>query len=372
MIKDFIPTTSLSLVKYSGTQVIERLGKEIISHVVTAILSGENLRNLTESLTQRRILLMNTGLLVTFLRAFSPQANGADDITRAIAQELSDAKKKGEQAKRLSNEERQFLLWFLGLTLKSVDNVTRGDKGLSEYLDELDKNLEGISKTIEQEFGHLDMDIVLAGSKYQLQWPSLIRCMLAIGAQTLTIRGSEKSMYGKLFEKFVLGSVISIMGGAYINKDDTTKDKMVFWLSDREDRRESDATFLLRPGVGISFDIGFIGKGNPEAAMDKLTRFDNMLQRGKRRNYMSTIVLIDTIGADSRAKAIAEETGGFLIQMSGTYWVKELAQKIHSVDETFDSPLLHMSDAQTLNYIKQTVSSIDLSQFLSRAELENL
>ena len=59
MFRDLIPSQSLSLVKYSGSQIIERLGKEIISNVVASVLSGENIRSLTESLTQRRLLLMN-------------------------------------------------------------------------------------------------------------------------------------------------------------------------------------------------------------------------------------------------------------------------------------------------------------------------
>lgn len=371
MFKDLIPKASLQLVKYSGAQIIDRLGKEIISNVVTSVLSGENLRNLTEGLTQRRLLLMNSGLFVTFLKALSSYDNFTSQMTTVIANEIATSKASRRRVDKVSDNEKQFLLWFLGLTLKSIDNVTRGDSGLNEYLTELDRNLEGIATTVEKSFGKLEMKVKLKNERYSLKWPALLRCMLAMGAQTLTIRGSEKSIYGKLFEKFVLGCAISIMGGTYIHKDDTSKDRMVFWLSSNmNDRRESDATFLLRPGVGICFDIGFIGKGNPEAAMDKLTRYDNLLQRGKRRNVMSTIVLIDTIGEDSRAKSIAEETGGFLIQMSGTYWVKELAEDIHSVDPSFENPLLHMSNEESITYIQKEVAKIDLSQFLTQADIE--
>ena len=68
MFKDLIPKSSLNLVKYSGGQLIERLGADIISNVVLSILKGSNLRSLTEGLTQRRILLMNTSLFITYLR----------------------------------------------------------------------------------------------------------------------------------------------------------------------------------------------------------------------------------------------------------------------------------------------------------------
>lgn len=373
MFRDLIPSQSLSLVKYSGSQIIDRLGKDIISSVVASVLSGENIRSLTESLTQRRLLLMNSGLFVTFLRALSSYDNFTSKMTSVISEELARSKTTRKRATKLSKEEQQFLLWFLGLTLKSVDNVTRGDTGLSEYLSVLDTNLRGIAETVTDTFGELELHVSLNKESFNLKWPALLRCMLAMGAQTLTIRGSEKSIYGKLFEKFVLGSAITLMGGEYIHKDDTSKDRMVFWLSsENNDRRECDATFLLRPGIGICFDIGFIGKGNPEAAMDKLTRYDNQLQRGRRRNYMSTIVLIDTIGETSRARAIAEETGGFLIQMSGTYWIKELAEDIKSVDGTFDCPLLHMTNEESLHHIKQEVAKIDLSKFMSQVDFEEV
>jgi hypothetical protein len=45
-----------------------------------------------------------------------------------------------------------------------------------------------------------------------------------------------------------------------IDKKGTSKTNMVFWLSQREDKRESDATILVRNGMGARFDIGFIRK----------------------------------------------------------------------------------------------------------------
>lgn len=369
MLKDLIPEASLNLVNYKGTQVIDKLGRDIMSNVVLSILSGDNLRSLTEGLTQRRLLLMNSGLLVTFLKALSSYEDFTSRMSEIVYSELRQSAKAKKRNERLTRDERQYLYWFLGLTLKGVDNVARGEAGIAEYVSDLNRNLEGIASDIKDIYGDIKADVTFAGSNYSLEWPALVRCMLALGAQTLTIRGSEKSIYGKLFEKFVLGTVLTIMGGEYINKDDKRKDRMVFWLSEREDRRESDATFLLRPGVGISFDIGFIGKGNPEAAMDKLTRFEHIMERGGRRNIMSTIILIDTIGESSRANKLAHETGGFLIQMSGTYWVKQLAEDIHEADQTFDHPLLHLSNEESLQYLKAEIPKIDLAQFLSPAAM---
>ncbi len=38
------------------------------------------------------------------------------------------------------------------------------------------------------------------GKKLELDWDGITRLTTAIGSQTLTIRGSDKSIYGKLFE----------------------------------------------------------------------------------------------------------------------------------------------------------------------------
>ncbi|MBR5919052.1 MAG: hypothetical protein IKZ83_04040, partial [Prevotella sp.] len=133
---------------------------------------------------------------------------------------------------------------------------------------------------------------------------------------------------------------------------------------------ECDATFLLRPGYGFSFDIGFIGKGNTEISLDKVSRFESRMERGGRRNFMTTIVLIDTIGDNSRAKEIAHEIGGYIIQMSSVYWVHELAHIIKSEVPSFENPLLDMTEAESLDYLKKEIPKIDLSKFLSPIDLE--
>lgn len=373
MFKDFIPQESLSLVKYSGGQLIDRLGKEIISDVVSSVLCGENIRSLTEGLTQRRVLLMNSALLVTYMKALRSPEDFVNSMNSLLYQEIknSDSSRKNSDPAHLSQNEKQYLYWFLGLTLKGIDNVARGSEGIKDYLKNLDKNLTDIANIVELQYGKMDMNIKFGKERISMSWPSILRCMLALGAQTLTIRGSEKSMYGKLFEKFVLGSVLTLLGGAYINKNDTSKDRMVFWLSDKDDKRECDATFLLRPGYGLSFDIGFIGKGNTEVSLDKVSRFESRMERGGRRNFMTTIILIDTIGNNSSAIANAHEMGGHIIQMSGTYWVRQLAQIIHEETPQFEHPILGMTDEESLDYIRGEVPYIDLSQFLSFADLED-
>ncbi len=354
----YIPEDSLELVNYSGSDLIDRLGKDIISNVVLSVLCGDNIRNLTEGLTQRRILLMNASLFMTYIKALSSYEDLSKDLSKIVAAEVKT---------RLSPEKKRYLLWFLGLTGKSVQNVIREQSQFENYIENLDKNLGEISKDISERYGSLNLKATNEGISYLLQWPDLLRCMLALGAQTLTIRGSEKSMYGKLFEKFVLGSTLSILGFDYISRENP-RNTNVFWLSERLDKRESDATALLKAGFGIRFDIGFIGRGNTEVSLDKVSRFERVMERNGYKSNTITIILIDTIGERSRIEDMAKNIGGFIIQMSGTYWVHELAETIKKAFPFYQNPLLSMSKEQSLAYLKKMMPEINLSQFLSTPE----
>ena len=54
------------------------------------------------------------------------------------------------------------------------------------------------------------------------EWQTLLA--MALGSATLAIRGSEKSIYGKFFEKLILGSVLSVMG-FNLSEKNTLKEK---------------------------------------------------------------------------------------------------------------------------------------------------
>jgi hypothetical protein len=137
------------------------------------------------------------------------------------------------------------------------------------------------------------VDGELRQSVSALNWKDLTRLTTAIGATTLTIRGSEKSTYGKLFERLIMGSVLTILGFEHVENSQSPKIERVFWLSDSSDVRECDATIRLRPGKLARFDIGFIGKGNPEIMKDKLTRYANEVEQNGTANFSQTFIIVD-------------------------------------------------------------------------------
>ena len=54
-----IPQAGVALASYSGRQVIDRIGEDVIKKLVLSILCGDNVRSLTEGLTRRRLAISN-------------------------------------------------------------------------------------------------------------------------------------------------------------------------------------------------------------------------------------------------------------------------------------------------------------------------
>lgn len=169
-------------------------------------------------------------------------------------------------------------------------------------------------------------------------------------------------MYGKLFEKLILGSLLSLLGFQKVDPR-TDKTDRVFWLSERGEKRESDATLLYRPGVGVRFDIGFIGPGNTEISLDKVSRFEKEMELGRQLHYMSTIILVDRIGERSRIVEMAKAINGDIVQMSMTHWTKEVANiLVEKID--FKHPIVELSNNESLEYIREGMKNINLREFI--------
>jgi len=354
-ISEFVPKLGADLSSYGGKQPLDRIGEEAIREVVTSVLCGENLRSLTEGLTRRRLMLSNAAMLSTFLFASSAIPDFVRQSPDLIAEELTSS--------RLSKEKKLFLTWLVGLTEKGIQNILRGndDAELKAYLSELNASLAESVRGAEGVFGKLSGSVAFQSQEVRLNWENVLYLFVAVGAQTLAIRGSEKSIYGKFFEKLVLGSLLTLLGFEKINPSDRAKSERVFWMSQRENKRESDATLLLKPGLSIRFDIGFIGSGNSEISLDKVSRFEREMTHGRSLNFMNTLVIVDRIGAKSRIRELARAIDGDIVQMSMSFWVKEVAELL--AKNGFRHPLLAMTDEESLQFIRSNMKAIDLKTF---------
>lgn len=355
-IVDYISDTGKNLVSVSRNEVIDKVGQDVMQRIVASILSGGNVRSLTEGLTRRRLSISNASLLMAYVQAMKNIDRFSEEPFQSIKNEyLSDS---------LSNEEKIFLNWMLGLSGKGIQNILRDEnENVAEYLNTLEKELDFSASKIREEFGEIKTVLDVKEEIYSLNLDNLLHVLMAIGAQTLTIRGSEKSVYGKLFERLVLGSVLSILDFNFIDKDETDQSTGVFWLSENRGEREADATLLIEPGVGIRFDIGFIGRGNTEISLDKVSRFARKMERGDKEHHMRTIVIVDTIGDGSNITELAKRIDGSIIQMSMSNWVYELANILKSHFD-YDSDFINVDEETCLMLIEERVKRLDLKQFI--------
>lgn len=273
-----IPKIGKELATYGKKDVIDKLGNDVIQSTVISVLKGENIRSLTESLTKRRISLSTASMFITYIKSLIENPQFSKEYGKNIFSNISESK--------LTKSEKSYLTWMVGLTEKQIQNVLRGKdlNGLKKYIYETDLEIKKLASITEGKLGNITSTIFYNKKECSLSWLEFSQLFLAIGSQTLAIRGSEKSTYGKMFEKLVLGSLLTLFGFDFVQRNVTQKDKKIFWLSERDEKRESDATALISLGKGIRFDIGFIGVGNTEISLDKVTRFEKIMNFNNKKH----------------------------------------------------------------------------------------
>jgi hypothetical protein len=243
--------------------------------------------------------------------------------------------------------------------------VLRDDPNrIAEYRDQYIETCREVIEGYTQEYGELTGHIELSsGLKAELNWLLMTYLLNTVGSETLTIRGSEKSAYGKLFEKLILGALLHVLGFRHILEGEPGAYKRVFWLSSRGTKRESDATLLYEPGRAVRFDIGFIGRGNTEISLDKVSRFERHLELNDEHWYVSTIIIVDTIGPGSTIVALAESIDGCIVQMSGAYWPQQIAREL-SRSLGFRHPLLDMKHSEIRGFLAERMRDAPLEDFI--------
>jgi len=259
------------------------------------------------------------------------------------------------------------------LTDKLADNVLRGDaEQLPKYLASFEAAITDSADRILEDCGRISMQFAMPGigkSTKNLNWSDITRLTTAIGCAALTIRGSDKSIYGKIFERLVLGSVLSILGFDFVKRDDSESKKMVFWLSDSTADRECDATAIINPGKIVRFDIGFIGKGNPEITKDKISRFSRALEMEGRRTSSKSIIIVDRLPKKGSTEISAAGIGTEIVQMSYKYWPRELAAKLWKWDSKYSHPLLTMKESEMGGYLTHSIESVNIEDFVGKLNI---
>lgn len=355
--------STLKLLSASGNDFVQQIGLDVVRGVVLDVLTGRNLRDSTEVLTRRRIAALNLALVNLFLQGSSISSDFVAQLPNLATEILT--------RKRLTKTERWIAQWTLGLTDKAFQNVLRDNpNALAEYRDRYVEACRGVIAEHTHEFGKLTGTLKMdSGVKAEIDWLFMTYLLNTVGAQTLAVRGSEKSAYGKLFEKLILGSLLHILGFKYVPSNHPEELNRVFWLASRDEKRESDATLLYEAGKGVRFDIGFIGRGNPEISLDKVTRFEREISMGRSRWFMATIIIVDRIGTNSRIERLAKDVNGTIVQMSAGYWPQQV---VHELNKSlgFKHELLDMASSNIENYLKKKLNSVPLEKFIESKSVQ--
>ena len=340
--------------KTTRTDFIDMVGLEGIQEIVKQVFLGGNVRDITEFITQRRLLNSYFAILDLFLKQQKEFMNTTNEYVEYVIMDLINA--KGD-AKLLD-------LWLLGLTKKGMDNIVRIEDKIVDYQSAFSHSLNHVVEELENIYGELDGRIEINGKRLELSWDLLARLFIAIGSQTLSIRGSSKSMNGKMFEKLVLGSLLTIMGFQFLPEPPEQVDitKKLFWLSNMdENERETDATVVYN-GKAVSIDIGFIGKGNPEITLDKVTRFQAYKQIGGLPHDMTTIIIVDTVSENSDLFSKAERVNGHVLQMKNKDWTITFAKVLGGILKCTHE-LEYKQIFLLESYFEKELEKIDMQRF---------
>lgn len=369
-IRDLYPENGRVMLTGGGQEFIEKIGIDAAKHVVLNVLKGENIRTQTEPLTRRRVAQVAGAIVALFARGWAE----VDDFTAKLSSMALDQIRSSRQNDNATVWPAQ---WLIGLTGKSVQNVLRSKPEAREaYIADFESAISEAAAKCESDFGSVRMTLGFVesddGRRRELNWHDIARLTTAIGSATLTIRGSDKSIYGKLFERLVLGSVLTILGFKHTNGGSETAER-VFWLSDSSDVRECDATVILRPGKLARFDIGFIGKGNPEIMKDKLTRYAAEVEMYGITHVSQTFIIVDRMPKTQKTDEAAAKSGAEVVQMSMQYWPSDLARRMYK-RLGYKHELTDMPDEGIDTYLEEKLRTIPIQDFLvgvSGAELSD-
>lgn len=361
-INDLFPEKGKLILTGSGREFIERLGVETARQVVLAVLRGENIREQTEPLTRRRVVLATGAMVALFARGWQEVDNFTDRVSPMALEQMNAAPQ--------SNKEIMWpAQWLVGLTGKGIQNVLRSNPDArDQYLKDFEAAVEEAARQCEADFGAVKMSLGFVETNGRasktLGWKDIARLTTAIGSATLTIRGSEKATYGKLFERLVLGSVLTILGFEPIADAADSKIEKVFWLSDSSDVRECDATIRLRAGKLARFDIGFIGRGNPEIMKDKLTRYASEVKQHGKKSASRTFIIVDRMPDTQKTAEAARKAGSEIVQMSMQFWPQELARRLKA-RLGYEAEILKIPEDELSDYLAEKIARISILDFLN-------
>lgn len=118
-LSDFLSPRALNLLTANGTDLIETIGIDVIRNVVLDVLTGRNIRSSTETLTRRRIAVLNLAMVKLFIDG----SRHIDDFVEQLPFIATEALAR----RNVAASDKLLAKWVLGLTGKGFQNILRSN-----------------------------------------------------------------------------------------------------------------------------------------------------------------------------------------------------------------------------------------------------
>lgn len=243
---------------------------QALKDVTAHLIMGRNYRLLTEPNTKGK-------LFSTFLWLNEIKQNASTHYGENWIEDLFTAL---HAQRRLTPEQRNLLVWMMGLTSKTAVNL-----GFRK---------QDYPTVFQETVAFFDQLLARIGRR---DFKDTAWLLLMAGSATLNIRGSQKSKIGKQLEKVFLRATLTLLG--FVENES-------YWMNidrDNEVDRESDAEVLSRRGR-IRIEVGLIAPGNQEVIEDKIARVGR-----------NGVIIFDKLGANTRVHQTATRAEVRLIQV---------------------------------------------------------
>lgn len=279
-----------------------------IRQAVLHLMTGGNYRDITEHVVREKLHIYHSWLLQIVHRA---RQKFGKSWSRELLARLSGAKNKD---KILTD----MWVWLLGLTHKTTQNLALSKKDAHEvetFINHMLSLCDEVSKSRRWPDGTITIDLrnSSANSVEKLDLVESLWFLQMIGAASLTVRGSNKAVYGKRLERAFLRAGLELLG---LKLDEN------YWLNigrDEEVDREADGEVETKRGRA-RIDIGLIGEGNQEVPEDKLNRVGR-----------NGIVIVDRLGRQSAVLNTAQRLGVKVVQIRHNFPMSEIYEHLRLI-----------------------------------------
>jgi hypothetical protein len=109
-----------------------------------------------------------------------------------------------------------------------------------------------------------------------------------------------------------------------------------------------------------------------EGLIEKVvSRFQRQEEIRGRSWYMATIIIVDRLGEDSKVEKQAKEINGDIVQMSASYWPREVARLLKARLQ-FEHELASMKDGEVEDYLKERLRTVPIESFINTLPIEEI